>query len=154
MWTEEAPLSRERGCPPTALLLRPWCFCGAEEAPLRRGKDCPPTALLPHLWCFCGRHVLKTCWEFSGKPWGTNKSVKSPHNPVLEAEGNLNPHKPLGCLLSQCSLSRGDISDQLVGFGMGEAACWGSMGNTGIMGCGGGAGVSWRFAFPHFLRAL
>ena len=36
---------------------------------------------------------------------------------MLEAEGNLNPHKPLGCLYSQCSLSLGDISLQLLGFG-------------------------------------
>jgi len=41
----------------------------------------------------------------------------------METEGNLNPYKPLGCMYSQFSLSRGDIVLQLLGFGVGGAIC-------------------------------
>ena len=59
---------------------------------------------------------------------------------MIEAEGNLNPHKPLVFLYSQCSLSRGDIVLQLAGFGaggpgvcvVGSRAVWGRI----ISGCG------------------
>ena len=61
-----------------------------------------------------GPQLISTYWERS---WGTNKLVNH-HDPSVEAEENLISHKPLGCLLSQCPLSRGDIVLQLLGFGV------------------------------------
>jgi len=45
---------------------------------------------------------------------------------MFEAEGKLILFLPHLCLYLQLSFSLGDMVRQFVGFGMGEAACWGS----------------------------
>ena len=70
------------------------------------------------MWVFYGGAGFRGA--AGGKP---PSAINSPAVNVLEAEGNLNPYKPLGCLYSQFSLSRGDISLQLLGFGIGMLVC-------------------------------
>ena len=79
----------------------------------------PPHRIVPSFVVFCGNDMSWTCqWNFRGSRGRGRKDVYS-HIYVPEAEGNLNPYKPLGCLYSQFSLSRGDIVLQLLGFGTG-----------------------------------
>ena len=89
------------GLPPHRIVSRSWCLW-VEEAPLSRGRGCPPTALLLTgvLW---GRHVLDMSgWEFSGEDCGVDspKVIQSPQ-PYGDSyfEAGEDPAKtPLSCL--------------------------------------------------------
>ena len=104
-------------------LTRPHFMARPSAHPTQHSPPPRPSCVIGTCLGHVGRVFRRSC----GEPI----NQFSPHDRVVEAEGNLNPHKPPVCLLSQCSLSRGDILCQSSGFGVGEVACWGSTGGSG-----------------------
>ena len=99
-------------------------MCGQRKRRYAVGMTAPP----PH--CFLVRGVIcgnDMSWTCRGNFRRLRREPKpaTHRNHVLKAEGNLNPHLPQLCLYSQFSFALGDMVLQFVGFGIGEAACWG-----------------------------
>ena len=138
------------GTAPHRIALRSaFRFMCDKETPLSRGRDCPPTALLPLV--VDDMSLDMSGGEFSGRSAGEAEKTSTLTNRVLEAEGNLNPHKPPGCLLSQCSLSRGDILNQSSGFGICGVVCCADA-RTGTSGVSGMSGILGRLVLFQTFR--